>query len=163
MTKEKIVAVIFESGPLTHKSIERTAKLEHRIQRAIEDMIDDGFRHFTLPIIEHRPQFPAAFIYSFECVKRLHPDIHLTMMLLYRRDNRELLSPAENFSYLTDSADQILYNQDEYLGNIPTRHIENLLAESSALIIYYEKDTLELRDVTSYAHRNRLPIINIKI
>ncbi|MFI3266198.1 MAG: hypothetical protein R3Y15_03480 [Rikenellaceae bacterium] len=93
MTKENTVAVIFEEGVLSKKSLEQIIKLQNRLQRAIEDMLEDGFVNFILPIIGTYMLFPTGFIDAMLEIKKHNKQIQLIIMLPYEIDKRYYLSP----------------------------------------------------------------------
>ncbi len=162
MTKENSVAVIYNCDRLSEKVICNREKLQCRLQQAIEDMVEDGFTSFILPLDEHSP-FPASFIDAITAEKAHTPNICLTIMLPYEIEEWSAMSLTERLHAYTKYADEIIYNQREQICGKPTNQIDNLLERSSALIIYYEKYYTQLSHITHQAQRRCLPFININL
>ncbi len=162
MTKENTVAVIYHCDRLSEKVIRNREKLQRRLQQAIEDMVEDGFINFILPLDE-RSHFPSSFIDAITVEKAHTPNIRLTIMLPYEVEECFAQQPAERLHAYTKYADEIIYNQREQICGEPTNQVENLLERSSALIIYYEKYYSQLSHITHQAQRRCLPFININL
>lgn len=162
MTKETSVAVIYHCNRPSEKVIRNRPKLQRRLQRAIEDMVEDGFSNFILPLDERSP-FPTSFIDAISAEKSHNPNIRLTIMLPYEIEECFSATPAERLNKYTKYADEIIYNQKEYICGEPTNQTENLFDRSSAVIIYYEKYCSQLNYITHQAHHGRRPLININI
>ncbi|MFR9500450.1 MAG: hypothetical protein SNH18_08420 [Rikenellaceae bacterium] len=162
MTKENSVAVIYHCDRKSEKVIRNRPKLQRRLQRAIEDMVEYGFSNFILPLDERSP-FPTSFIDAIIAEKSHSPNIRLTIMLPYEIEEGFCVTPAERLKAYTQYADEIIYNQKEYICGEPTNQVENLLDKSSALIIYYEKYCSQLSYITHQAQHDRLPYININL
>ncbi|MFI3293642.1 MAG: hypothetical protein SNI70_09015 [Rikenellaceae bacterium] len=162
MTKENTVAVIYHCDRLSEKVIRNRQKLQRRLQRAIEDMVEDGFINFILPLDERSP-LPTSFIDAIIAEKSHNLNIRLTIMLPYEIEECFSVTPAERLKAYTQHADEIIYNQREYDIETLPNQVENLLAKSSALIIYYEKNCSQLSYITHQAQHKRLPFININL
>ncbi|MFI3304615.1 MAG: hypothetical protein SNF68_07870 [Rikenellaceae bacterium] len=162
MTKKNTVAVIYLCDRLSEKVIRNRQKLQRRLQRAIEEMVEDGFSCFILPLDERSP-LPSNFIDAITSAKSHNSNIHLTIMLPYEIEEWSNKSPAERLKIYTQYADEIIYNQKEYICGELTNQVDNLLEKSSALIIYYEKYCSQLTYITHKAQIGRLPLININI
>ncbi len=162
MTKETSVAVIYHCDRLSEKVIRNRPKLQRRLQRAIEDMVEDGFSNFILPLDERSP-FPTSFIDAINAEKSHNPNIHLTIMLPYEIEECFSAPPAERLEAYTQNADEVIYNQREYDIETLPNQTENLLDMSAALIIYYEKNCSQLSYITHQAQHGRRHLININI
>ncbi|MFR9554245.1 MAG: hypothetical protein SNH35_08410, partial [Rikenellaceae bacterium] len=130
--------------------------------RAIEDMVEDGFYNFILPLDERSP-FPTSFIDAINAEKSHNPNIRLTIMLPYEIEECFSVPLAERLKAYTQHADEIIYNQREYDIEALPNQTENLLTRSAALIIYYEKQCSQLSYITHQAQHGRRPMININI
>ncbi|MFR9634029.1 MAG: hypothetical protein SNI46_04140 [Rikenellaceae bacterium] len=144
MTKETSVAVIYHCAQNSEKAIRNRPKLQRRLQRAIEDMVEDGFSSFILPIGGRSP-FPTIFIDAIIAERSHNPNIRLTILRPHEDE------PFTLTAY-TQHADEVIYSPKE-----------TLLDRSAALIIYHEKYCSQLNHLTHHAHRNRLPLIHINI
>ncbi|MFR9543507.1 MAG: hypothetical protein SNH27_15840 [Rikenellaceae bacterium] len=134
MKKETSVAIIYHCSQNSEKVIRNRPKLQRRLQRAIEDMVEDGFYNFILPLDERSP-FPTSFIDAINAEKSHNPNIRLTIMLPYEIEECFSVTPAERLKAYTQYADEIIYNQKEYICGEPTNQVENLLEKSAAIII----------------------------
>ncbi|MFR9534970.1 MAG: hypothetical protein SNG49_09050 [Rikenellaceae bacterium] len=162
MKKENTVAIIYSCSQTSEKVIRNRPKLQRRLQRAIEDMVEDGFLNFILPLDEHNP-FPTTAIEAIRAERLLNPKIRLILMLPYEIEEHFDKSPAERLNDYTKYADGVIYNQREYDIEALPNQTENLLEKSSALIIYYEKNCSQLSYITHQAQYKRLPFININL
>ncbi|MFI3265219.1 MAG: hypothetical protein SNG38_08115 [Rikenellaceae bacterium] len=162
MKKENAAAIIYHCSQDSEKVISNRPKLQRRLQRAIEDMVEDGFVNFILPLDEHSP-FPATAIEAIRAERLLNPRIRLILMLPYEIEEHFDKSPVERLKAYTQYADEIIYNQREYDIEALPNQVENLLDRSAALIIYYEKNCSQLSYITHQAQQNRLPLITINI
>ncbi len=162
MTKETSVAVIYHCDRLSEKVIRNRQKLQRRLQRAIEDMVEDGFSNFILPLDERSP-FPTSFIDAIIAEKIHNPNIRLTVMLPYEIEECFSVTPAERLKAYTKYADEIIYNQSHYVSGNPTNQTENLFSFASATIIYFECNCTSLNFLTQKVNAERLPYININL
>ncbi|MFR9496359.1 MAG: hypothetical protein SNG81_08310 [Rikenellaceae bacterium] len=162
MKKENTVAVIYHCSQTSEKVISNRPKLQRRLQRAIEDMVEDGFVNFILPLDERSP-FPATAIEAIRAERLLNPRIRLILMLPYEIEEHFDKSPAERLKAYTKYADEIIYNQSHYVIGNPTNQPENLLSLTNGLITYYEINCTQLHQITHHAHQNQLPLITINI
>ncbi len=162
MKKENTVAIIY-SCPLSSEKVARNRpKLQRRIARAIEDMVEDGFSNFILPLDERSP-LPAVAIEAIRAERLLNPKIRLILMLPYQMEECFSVTPAERLKAYTKYADEIIYNQSHYVSGNPTNQTENLLSFASATIIYFESNCSTLNLITQKFNTERLPHININL
>ncbi len=162
MKKENSVAVIYHCSQNSEKVICNRPKLQRRLQRAIEDMVEDGFSNFILPLDERSP-FPAVAIEAIRAERLLNPTIRLIIMLPYEIEECFSVTPAQRLKAYTRYADEVIYNQSHYVSGKPTDQTENLLSLTSAAIIYFERCCNVLNFVLQKVNGERLPYVNINL
>ena len=152
------VSIIYFSPRGSEIIIRNRAKLQRRLLRAIEDMVEDGFTTFLLPIEEYSP-FPTTAIDAFIDAKIQHPNIRLTIMLHYDVEGVFAIPSAERNHHYCKYADAIIYNNEES----PSNSAEKLLSLSSAVITYFEHTCARFYYTTNHAISHRIPFVNINI
>ncbi|MFR9545869.1 MAG: hypothetical protein SNJ29_09865 [Rikenellaceae bacterium] len=162
MKKENTAAIIYSCSQDPEKVISNRPKLQRRLQRAIEDMVEDGYINFILPLDERSP-FPATAIEAIRAERLLNPRIRLILMLPYEIEEHFDKSPAERLKAYTKYSDEIIYNQSHYVCGSPTNQTENLFSFASATILYFERNCNSLSSVIHKINTERLPYININL
>ncbi len=156
------VSIIHLCEHLSERVIRNREKLRRRLLRAIEEMVEDGFTNFILPIEKYSP-FPTTAIDALLDAKAQHPNICLTIMLPYFFEDGVPATTAKHNAPFVQYADKIIYYKKEYIRGEPNLLNHNLLSQSSALIIYYDRNSTLLNYITHQAQRQRLPFANINI
>jgi len=154
------VSIIYLSPRGSEITICNREKLRRRLLRAIEDMVEDGFTTFILPIEEYSP-FPTTAIDAILDAKAHHPNIRLTIMLPYEIDDEYFTE--KQCHNLCQYADNIIYNQEQYICGISSSNTEKLLSLSSAAITYFESNCSRFCYTIAQVQSRRMPFININI
>lgn len=156
-------SIIYLSPRGAEMTIRNREKLRRRLLRAIEDMVEDGFTTFILPIEEHF-LFPTIAIDAILNAKANHPCICLTIMLPYQIDDECFVeNPIQQYHRYCQYADDIIYNQERYICGVPSNSTEKLLSLSSAVITYLGHNCARLCYVMARIQHRRVPFININI
>ena len=156
------VSIIYLCDKLSERVIRNREKLRRRLLRAIEEMVEDGFTNFILPIENYSP-FPTTAIDAILDAKVYHPTICLTITRPYHSEDGLPVTTARHNAHLVQYADHIIYNKKEYVCGEPNLLTENIISQSSALIIYYDRNSTQLQRITQQAQHRNIPFVNINI
>ena len=157
--KSRTVSFIYNQTKNSPIFTSDRSKLQLRLDRAISDMVEDGFDTFLVLLDKDFGTMAAESVLK---AKSQHLNIKLVIVFPYLDDGIGLdNTPAERYHIICTQSDHVTYISDKYICGTPLNHDNYLIDNSSATILYLEKYSTHARYVMDRVLRNSLILINL--
>ena len=157
--KSRTVSFIYNQTKNSPIFTSDRSKLQLRLDRAISDMIEDGFDTFLVLLDKGFGTMAAESVLK---AKSQHLNIKLVIVFPYLDDGIGLdNTPAERNHIICTQTDYVTYISDKYICGIPLNPDNFLIDNSSATILYLEKYSTHARYVLDRVLNNSLIMINL--